>query len=75
MNTSMRNFVQRNEYLTKSRDEMSERDWRIFREDNDILIKGGKCPNPIRNWEEVEGLSKTVRQNIAGNGFKHPKAI
>ena len=26
----------------KRTSEMRERDWRIFREDNDILIKGGK---------------------------------
>lgn len=75
MDTSMRNFVQRNEYLTKAREEMSERDWRIFREDNDILIKGGRCPDPVRNWNEVEGLSKPVRENIAMNGFKHPRPI
>jgi len=31
---------------------MRERDWRIFREDNDILIKGGKVINPMRDWTE-----------------------
>ena len=54
---------------------MSERDWRIFREDNDIIIKGGKCPNPIRNWDEVRGISNAVRENIAKNGFKNPMPI
>jgi ATP-dependent RNA helicase DDX23/PRP28 len=34
---------------------MSERDWRIFREDNDIQVKGNKIPNPIRNWKEING--------------------
>ena len=75
----MRNFVQRNEYLTKARDEMSERDWRIFREDNDIQLKNGKssfpCPNPIRNWNEVKGLTTEVMENISMNGFKHPMPI
>jgi ATP-dependent RNA helicase DDX23/PRP28 len=33
--------------------EMTERDWRIFREDNDILIKGGKVINPMRDWIEA----------------------
>lgn len=27
---------------------MSERDWRIFREDNNIIIKGAKVPKPMR---------------------------
>ena len=31
---------------------MTERDWRIFREDNDIIIKGGRVENPMRTWEE-----------------------
>eukprot|EP00953_Heterococcus_sp_UTEX-ZZ885_P010249 5985-Heterococcus_DN1.PRE.1 len=31
---------------------MTERDWRIFREDFDIRVKGGKAPLPLRNWEE-----------------------
>lgn len=29
---------------------MTERDWRIFREDNEIYVKGGRVPNPIREW-------------------------
>lgn len=32
---------------------MTQRDWRIFREDNDIIIKGGRVPVPIREWNEV----------------------
>ena len=67
--------MQHQAYLTKAREEMSERDWRIFREDNDIQIKGSKCPNPIRNWDEVKGLSSSVRENIAKHGFKHPRPI
>ena len=31
---------------------MSERDWRIFREDHEIIIKGGRVPIPIRNWTD-----------------------
>ncbi|KAL0280031.1 UNVERIFIED_CONTAM: hypothetical protein PYX00_001451 [Menopon gallinae] len=37
----------------KALDEMTERDWRIFREDYNITIKGGKIPDPIRNWKEA----------------------
>ena len=35
---------------------MTERDWRIFREDNDIFIKGGKVPHPLRSWDEGKAL-------------------
>ena len=55
---------------------MTERDWRIFREDNDIQIKSGQCPNPIRDWSEIEEiLSDQVRDNLQFNGFSKPMPI
>lgn len=36
----------------KAVEEMTERDWRIFKEDYNISCKGGKIPNPIRKWKE-----------------------
>ena len=39
----------------KARSEMTERDWRIFREDFSISYKGNTGGTlPIRNWEEAE---------------------
>lgn len=32
---------------------MVDRDWRIFREDYEIYIKGGRVPPPIRKWSEA----------------------
>ena len=32
---------------------MADRDWRIFREDFNISTKGGRIPNPLRNWTEA----------------------
>jgi len=32
---------------------MTQRDWRIFKEDFNITTKGGGIPNPIRNWNEA----------------------
>mmetsp|Transcript_6998 Transcript_6998/g.17494 ORF Transcript_6998/g.17494 Transcript_6998/m.17494 type:complete len:752 (+) Transcript_6998:88-2343(+) len=32
--------------------EMTTRDWRIFREDFQIFIRGGRVPNPMRIWAE-----------------------
>ena len=75
MDTLTRNFLQSQAYLNKSREEMSERDWRIFREDNEIYIKGGQCPNPVRSWREVEGVPDVIRENLKANNYVKPTAI
>ena len=43
---------------------MTDRDWRIFREDNDIIVKGGRVPYPIRNWNEGDILDPRIVKNI-----------
>lgn len=53
---------------------MTERDWRIFREDYNITIKGGKIPNPIRNWCE-SGFPKEILEIIEKVGYKEPTPI
>lgn len=58
----------------KECDDMTERDWRIFREDYNITIKGGKIPNPIRNWEE-SGFPKELLELIETAGYKEPTPI
>lgn len=58
----------------KDLDEMTERDWRIFREDYSITIKGGKIPNPIRNWKE-SGFPKEIIDIIDNVGYKEPTPI
>ncbi len=40
-------------WTEKEVENMTERDWRIFREDYAIAIKGGSVPHPIRNWKEA----------------------
>ena len=37
----------------KPLEEMSDRDWRIFREDFNISTRGGNVPHPLRTWEEA----------------------
>ncbi|XWS35229.1 hypothetical protein CRYUN_Cryun21dG0108000 [Craigia yunnanensis] len=39
----------------KKLEEMTERDWRIFREDFNISYKGSKIPRPMRSWIETKG--------------------
>ena len=58
----------------KPRDEMVDRDWRIFREDYNITTKGGRIPPPIRYWKEV-GLPTQVSDVIEGLGYKDPTPI
>lgn len=54
--------------------EMTERDWRIFREDYNITIKGGRIPEPIRNWTE-SAFSKELLEIIETVGYKEPTPI
>ncbi|XP_055593432.1 probable ATP-dependent RNA helicase DDX23 [Uranotaenia lowii] len=58
----------------KECNEMTERDWRIFREDYNITIKGGKIPNPFRNWKE-SGFPKEILEIIDKVGYKDPTPI
>jgi len=54
----------------KARDEMTERDWRIFREDFSISYKGVSVSGaalPYRNWEEAalpEPLMKAINELV-----------
>ncbi|CAM9545263.1 unnamed protein product, partial [Ectocarpus fasciculatus] len=54
--------------------EMAERDWRIFREDFDIRVKGGKAPLPLRFWEEGH-LPSSVMEAIRELGYENPSPI
>ncbi|XP_059478818.1 probable ATP-dependent RNA helicase DDX23 [Neocloeon triangulifer] len=61
-------------WTDKARDEMTERDWRIFREDYSITIKGGRIPNPIRGWRE-SGVPEEILDIIDEVGYKDPTPI
>ena len=61
-------------WTSKSVEEMTERDWRIFREDYNISIKGGRIPNPIRNWKE-SGLPESLLEIIDKLNYKDPTPI
>ena len=53
---------------------MKERDWRIFKEDFNIQVKGSKVPRPIRSWEEAQFPPK-IMNVLADIGYKEPTAI
>ncbi|KAL3702056.1 hypothetical protein R1sor_020078 [Riccia sorocarpa] len=58
----------------KKIEEMTERDWRIFREDFNISYKGSKIPRPMRSWEEGT-LSPELLKAVAKAGYKKPSPI
>ena len=61
-------------WSNKSLDEMSERDWRILREDYEISIKGRDLPNPLRSWNE-SSIPPKILSVIRSVGYKEPTPI
>jgi ATP-dependent RNA helicase DDX23/PRP28 len=53
---------------------MTDRDWRIFREDFDIRIQGGRATLPLRNWNEA-GFPEPVMRAISEAGYQNPSPI
>jgi len=58
----------------KELENMTERDWRIFREDYNISIKGGNVANPIRQWRE-SSIPEAILDIIDSVGYKEPSPI
>jgi len=58
----------------KSLAEMTDRDWRIFREDFDIRIQGGRATLPLRFWNEAN-LPAPIMQAIEALGYEKPSPI
>ncbi|PSR98463.1 DEAD-box ATP-dependent RNA helicase, partial [Actinidia chinensis var. chinensis] len=58
----------------KNLEEMTERDWRIFREDFNISYKGSKIPRPMRSWAESR-LSGELLKAVERAGYKKPSPI
>jgi ATP-dependent RNA helicase DDX23/PRP28 len=54
--------------------EMDERDWRIFREDHQIVTKGGSIPKPFRSWDEAQ-LPPALRAAVDRLRYEKPSAI
>jgi ATP-dependent RNA helicase DDX23/PRP28 len=58
----------------KALEEMTDRDWRIFREDFDISYKGSRLPRPMRSWSESE-LGDELLDAIKDAGYRKPSPI
>lgn len=63
-----------NHWSEKSLADMTERDWRIFREDFDIRIQGGRATLPLRFWVEG-GFPGQVVRAIEALGYEKPSPI
>ncbi|KAG1334697.1 DEAD-box ATP-dependent RNA helicase 21-like [Cocos nucifera] len=61
-------------WTEKQLDEMTERDWRIFREDFNISYKGSRIPRPMRSWTESK-LSPELLKAVEKAGYKTPSPI
>jgi hypothetical protein len=44
-------------FKTKPIEKMTPRDWRIFRENYEIVVKGGRAPPPLRSFRERSSLT------------------
>ncbi|CAG9329790.1 unnamed protein product [Blepharisma stoltei] len=53
---------------------MTDRDWKIFRENNEIYVRGQNIPPPIRTWSE-SNLSQDLLSAIRRAGYASPLPI
>ncbi|MBA0812875.1 hypothetical protein Gohar_026804, partial [Gossypium harknessii] len=58
----------------KKLEEMTERDWRFFREDFNISHEGSKIPLPMRSWSESK-LSSELLKGVERVGYKKPSPL
>ena len=70
-----RRFELSKHWTEKELSEMTDRDWRILKDDFNISIRGGvKVPNPIRNWAE-SGLGNEILRVVEQAGYQDPTPI
>ena len=61
---------------TKPLEKMTSRDWRIFRENHNIVCKGGKAPPPLRSFRDGNLLHPSLLRALFQNmGYKEPTPI
>lgn len=55
--------------------EMTSRDWRIFKEDYKITTKGGDVASPLREWQEAKIPLKLINTIVQKLGYVEPTPI
>lgn len=68
------NRYDKQHWWEKPLDKMTDRDWRIMKEDFNIKLKGLKVPNPLRAWKESR-MSSTITNRISVLQYKEPTPI
>ena len=58
----------------KRLEEMTERDWRIFKEDFEIATRGSRVPPPLRDWKE-SGLPPILLDTLDKLRYRQPTPI
>jgi len=66
--------ITRKHWSEKLLEDMTDRDWRIFKEDFNISARGRDIPRPIRSWRESE-LPASLLDAIEKVGYKTPTPI
>ncbi|KAL4398780.1 mRNA splicing protein Prp28 [Malassezia pachydermatis] len=71
----MRATLAEKPWSEKTLEEMRARDWRIFREDFQIQVRGGgDIPYPLRSWKE-SAIPSAVLEAIDTMGYREPTPI
>lgn len=74
LNSAKKSKFDERHWSEKSLSEMTERDWRIFKEDYTINTSGGGLPHPLRRWDE-SGLPSDIIKTIGKLGYIEPTPI
>lgn len=73
--STMRSTLAEKPWTEKSLSEMRPRDWRIFREDYQIQVRGGDdVPPPLRTWRESR-IPGAILDAIEAMGYREPTSI
>lgn len=72
--SSVRSTLAEKPWTAKRLDEMKERDWRIFREDYEISVRGRDIAPPLREWRE-SSIPKPVLDAVSGAGYREPTPV
>ena len=57
----------------KTDSEMTSWDWILFREEQNIIVKGTNCPFPFWNWESLQ-IVDDLKHNLIKH-YKNPTSI
>lgn len=72
--STVRSTLAEKPWMEKRLDEMKDRDWRIFREDYEISVRGREIAPPLREWRE-SSIPHAILDAVVGAGYREPTPI